>query len=572
MSDHKPVEIKLKVTPIKPQTKKLMKMKQKNRQPNIKWERLMDDECANQFQEKTSERVEKCLNENGGMDWNLVEKILRETALEVCGKKTSQVNPWMEEHHTEVEKLKENIREGLRKRNEIKRKATDEYDQSLIEAREELRQARRAYKNQLKEWEEQWWDQKAEECRIACEEGKMRVMYDLLKQLQRRGEYNNAKNLLLFSEETFKEHLEKITKERFEGNPGRMQQVIELVEVREKSQEKIQWWQDFMTAQPDDDEIQKELNKMRDSAPGQDAIRLRFIKMAHPKVKGVIFNEIRKLWETPASQWPKQLKVGLVIPLHKKGDRKNPNNYRGVCLLPILSRILARILATRLRNWAEDIGALDENQAGFRQARSTADATQIFVCLQEDAALLHLSDPDYKHDSNKSRAQAFLLDLKKAYPRVNRPMLWAILSKYGLPRSTINKLKDLHEYTSYRVKGQDGESTEYIPQRGLREGCETSPIIFNIFHQAVMRIADKQRKEEARERDREVGVGWRYMTGHSLPPKHLKNSFNSEASSTRLEMSLFVDDTTVIGTQEEIADGKKIIEKVMKQFEQFDEC
>ena len=111
-------------------------------------------------------------------------------------------------------------------------------------------------------------------------------------------------------------------------------------------------------------------------------------------------------------------------------------------------------------------------------------------------------------------------------------MLWEILSKYGLLRSTINKLKDLHEYTSYRVKGQDGERTECIPQRGLREGCATSLIIFDIFHQAVMRIADKQRTEEARERDREVGVGWRYMTGHSLPPKHLKNSFNSEASST----------------------------------------
>ena len=83
--------------------------------------------------------------------------------------------------------------------------------------------------------------------------------------------------------------------------------------------------------------------------------------MAHPKVKGIIFNEIRKLWKTPASQWPKALKMGLVIPLHKKGDRKNQHNYRGICLLPMLSRILARILATRLRTWAEDIGALDEN-------------------------------------------------------------------------------------------------------------------------------------------------------------------------------------------------------------------
>ena len=79
-----------------------------------------------------------------------------------------------------------------------------------------------------------------------------------------------------------------------------MQQAIELAEVRKNSQEKIEWRQDFMTANLDDDEIQKELNKMRDSALCQDAIKLRYIKIAHPKAKGVIFNEIRKLWETPA--------------------------------------------------------------------------------------------------------------------------------------------------------------------------------------------------------------------------------------------------------------------------------
>ena len=82
-----------------------------------------------------------------------------------------------------------------------------------------------------------------------------------------------------------------------------------------------------MTANPDDHEIQKELNKMRDSAPGQDTIRLRITKMAHPKVKGIIFNEIRKLRNTPASQWPKELKIGLVIPLHKKEIEKT-QTYR----------------------------------------------------------------------------------------------------------------------------------------------------------------------------------------------------------------------------------------------------
>ena len=108
----------------------------------------MDDKCTDQCRETTSDRVQKWLCENGEVDWNQVEKVLRETALEVCGKKTTQVNPWMEEHHTEVEKLKENIREGLRKENEVKGRATDEYDQSLIEARERIEAGEKSLQEQ----------------------------------------------------------------------------------------------------------------------------------------------------------------------------------------------------------------------------------------------------------------------------------------------------------------------------------------------------------------------------------------------------------------------------------------
>ena len=41
-------------------------------------------------------------------------------------------------------------------------------------------------------------------------------MYDILKKLQKRGKYTNSKNILLFSEERFKEHVEKITQNRYE--------------------------------------------------------------------------------------------------------------------------------------------------------------------------------------------------------------------------------------------------------------------------------------------------------------------------------------------------------------------
>ena len=122
--------------------------------------------------------------------------------------------------------------------------------------------------------------------------------------------------------------------------------------------------------------------------------------------------------------------------------------------------------------------------------------------------------------------------------------------------------------TSYRVIGEERDSTEFIPQRGLREGCATSQVIFNIFHQAVIRVAEKERAYEAVKRNKNVGIDWSFMPGHSLQPKNVQNTFKSEATNTTLTMSLFADYTTIIGVSDEIEEGKQIIEKVMGEFEE----
>ena len=74
--------------------------------------------------------------------------------------------------------------------------------------------------------------------------------------------------------------------------------------------------------------------------------------------------------------------------------------------------------------WAEEMKLLDENQAGFRKGRSTADATQIFICIQEDSIMLkNALDGQSQPILSREQPQAFLLDLKKAYPRVSKPIL-----------------------------------------------------------------------------------------------------------------------------------------------------
>ena len=60
------------------------------------------------------------------------------------------------------------------------------------------------------------------------------------------------------------------------------------------------------------------------------------------------------------------------------------------------------------------------------------------------------------------------------------------------------------------MRGKEGMSFAWLPARGLREGCSTSPILFNIYHQAVLRQAGEAR---AAAWVSEVRVEWRWMPG-----------------------------------------------------------
>ena len=269
-----------------------------------------------------------------------------------------------------------------------------------------------------------------------------------------------------------------------------------------------------------------------------------------------------------ADKWEGALKIGMVIPLFKKGDKDNPGNYRGICLRSIASRILTRILANRLRIWVEKLNLLDDNQSGFRKDRSTADATQIMIRIQEETDDLRkrLTAEGGEIDEDRMPV-AKLLDFSKAYPRVNRPALRKILQRYGMGERCLRVLQDLHETTHYKIKSREGTSSTWAPERGLKEGCPSSPILFNAFHQPVMRIAKRERKRKADEMGMEMGIPFIFVPGNSLPGQRSEKP-NSEAKRVRIDLCLFVDDTTVVGRRKELEEGLKIIKETMSKFEE----
>ena len=118
--------------------------------------------------------------------------------------------------------------------------------------------------------------------------------------------------------------------------------------------------------------------------------------------------------------------------------------------------------------------------------------------------------------------------------------------------------KDLHEATTYTINSKEGDSKSWLPQRGLREGCSTSPVLFNVFHQMVIRVAENNRQAQT---TTPVGIPWKYIEQDKIPGPNQFGKFNSECKETFLTMSLFADNTTILGTAEEMEVGCEAIKE-----------
>ena len=141
---------------------------------------------------------------------------------------------------------------------------------------------------------------------------------------------------------------------------------------------------DLMEQEISKTEFDREIKLIHNGAPGENGIMIKTLRDAGDKTLSCVLEIIQRMHTSDAESWKRVVKTGLMIPLHKKGSRSELNNYRGVCLLSMASRILARIMATRVRQWIEDIKYMEDRQCGFRTGRTNADVSQVIIRVIEE--------------------------------------------------------------------------------------------------------------------------------------------------------------------------------------------
>ena len=177
---------------------------------------------------------------------------------------------------------------------------------------------------------------------------------------------------------------------------------------------------------------------------------------------------------------PQDFKDASIIHLYKgKGNPQVCDNHRGISLLSIAGKILAKILLNRLNAHLDQAGLIPESQCGFRKDRGTIDMIFTARQLQEKC-----------QEQNVDLYMTFG-DLTKAFDTVSRDGLWKIMAKFGCSPRYIAMVRQFHDGMQARLQN-DGEYSEPFPvTNGVKQGCVMAPTLFSMMFSAISQMLFK---------------------------------------------------------------------------------
>ena len=218
------------------------------------------------------------------------------------------------------------------------------------------------------------------------------------------------------------------------------------------------------------EEIIRRIDRLKQGkAGGIDDIVAELLQMS----KGRIIEFLYKLFNMmyTSGSFPLRWATAIVVPLHKKGDVNDPDQYRGISLLSVVSKIFTGVLNTRLYTWAEENNKISVEQAGFRRSHSTID--HIFT--------LHSMVSNCLFGRRRSKFYVCFVDFQKAFDTVKRAILWDILQREGVSDKMLNMVKAIYEQVLAVVRYGNELSEEISCPLGVRQGCLLSPLLFTFL-------------------------------------------------------------------------------------------
>ena len=215
-------------------------------------------------------------------------------------------------------------------------------------------------------------------------------------------------------------------------------------------------------------------------ACGVDKISSKILKLASPVISATltvlyskcsicttyIFNQSITLCSFP-DEW----KVARVLPLYKSGHCNIPGKLQAniISILPVISKIMERLLYDQLYDYLTKNEILSDNQFGFRKFHSTA------------TSLLDSTNSWYVNMDRKMFNLVVFIDLKKAFDTVDHEILLEKMQIYGIKDKAHLLLRSYLTDCTQKCQVNGVVLSEHKVKCGVPQGSILGPLFFLIY-------------------------------------------------------------------------------------------
>lgn len=391
-------------------------------------------------------------------EWENLKTAWSSTCEEVLGRRSQNHKDWITPETLnrihQRRQLKEKV--NIAKTRSEKAAAVKEYNHCHKEVRKNIKKDKRSQVERL-----------AKEAELAASQRNMKELYNITRKLAGTHRQSNKpimdKNgqLLSTPEDQLNRWVEHF-KEVLNRPPPAEKPHIPMAQTQLK----------IKCDRPTKTEIKAAIKQLKPGkAAGPDNIPPEALKADVNTSTDMLYSLFGRIWEDEKT--PTEWAEGHIVKLPKKGDLRKCNNYRGITLLSVPSKIFNRVILNRLQEAVDR--RLRDQQAGFRKDRSCTDHIATLRIIIEQSI-----------EWNTSLYMNFI-DFEKAFDSLDRTTLWQLMEHYGIPTKIINLIKNSYDGTSCRVMHAGQLSRTFEVKTGVKQGCLLSPFLFLLAIDWVMR-------------------------------------------------------------------------------------
>ena len=214
----------------------------------------------------------------------------------------------------------------------------------------------------------------------------------------------------------------------------------------------------------------------RHKAPGIDNIPAEALRSItrHPEIRSSLLQIMDKIHQTGES--PECWKLVIQVPIPKKGDLSQISNWRPICLVNSVVKLMNCMILRRIRPSIE--GLLRDSQFGFRPDRSTA------------GAQLLLNDLTTRATRDKRGILVAFIDFAKAFPSVSYHAIRSALDAFRVGPAMTRTIMSLYTDLQGIVRTPYGNTQTFPITTGILQGDVLAPYLFvlvidRILHRAL---------------------------------------------------------------------------------------